>query len=75
MRSGGPKPKPITTLDLEIYAWWQAKQAIGTFKSKANELGMKEEQVIAVVRRIRAQRDSNFREQRKFISSLRRVPF
>jgi hypothetical protein len=72
----GPKPKPPTTVELEIYAWWQAKKALGSNKTKARELGVETGFLEAAIRRMRNRHSADDRRQRrKFMASLKECPF
>jgi hypothetical protein len=71
---GGPKVK-ITTMHLEAYAWWKAKQAMGSYKTKAHELGITSACLYSMIRRMRDRDKESKAPTRKFIKSLKECPF
>jgi hypothetical protein len=72
----GPPTKLTPTQELELWSWYQAKVALGTYKTKARELGISSKAVNNILRnmRLRQQRHESF-EREKFFRELKGCPF
>lgn len=76
MAKVGRKPSLTPTQDLELWSWYQAKLAIGSFKSKAREMGLSVNILYDAIARMKKARElEQDRVHRKFMRSLRSVPF
>lgn len=49
LRNGHP-PRIVTVRDIEVMAWHRAKQHVGTYKSKAHELGIEVGELMAIIK-------------------------
>lgn len=71
------RPRTVTpTQELEIWAWYQALQALGCMKSKAAEMGIPMSTLRHVLTRKKLERDREMdKQRRKFLRELSRCPF
>lgn len=72
----GPPTKLTPTQEVELWSWYQTKLMIGTFKTKARELGLPEKTVKGIIRnmRLRKERHEN-RARERFLRELKGCPF
>lgn len=77
MGKRGPQPRQLTpTQELELWSWYQAKKALGTFKSKARAMGTTDAVLYHALERLKREKDAEAAiQRRRFMQTLRSMPF
>lgn len=71
----GPPSVLTPTQECELWAWYQAKKHLGTYKSKAKELGLSEHTLASALKNMRRRQREQDAKRRKFIRELQGCPF
>jgi hypothetical protein len=72
----GKKPTMTPMQEIDVWAWYQAKIALGTVKTKARELGLNYNLIVHFLAGARARQARADKSVRRHVNAMcRRVPF